>query len=51
MGSERIRDSEVLLPEWDGKSAGYELLYEFYSSFAGPGLFLEDIYVRRGVSR
>jgi GNAT superfamily N-acetyltransferase len=36
----------VLLPEWDGKPAGYELLYEFYSSFAGPGLFLEDIYVR-----
>jgi len=37
----------VLLPEWDGKSAGYELLYEFYSSFAGRGLFLEDIYVRQ----
>jgi GNAT superfamily N-acetyltransferase len=36
----------VLLPEWDGTPAGYELLYEFYSSFAGPGLFLEDIYVR-----
>lgn len=36
----------VLLPEWDGRIAGYELLYEFYSSFAGPGLFLEDIYVR-----
>jgi GNAT superfamily N-acetyltransferase len=36
----------VLLPEWDGKPAGYELLYEFYSSFAGRGLFLEDIYVR-----
>jgi len=36
----------VLVPEWDGKPGGYELLYEFYSSFAGPGLFLEDIYVR-----
>jgi GNAT superfamily N-acetyltransferase len=36
----------VLLPEWDGKVAGYELLYDFYSSFAGRGLFLEDIYVR-----
>jgi len=36
----------VLLPEWDGKPAGYELLYDFYSSFAGRGLFLEDIYVR-----
>jgi len=36
----------VLLPEWDGKPAGYELLYDFYSSFAGRGLFLEDLYVR-----
>jgi GNAT superfamily N-acetyltransferase len=36
----------VLLAEWDGEVAGYEFLYEFYSSFEGPGLFLEDIYVR-----
>ncbi len=36
----------VLLAEWDGQLAGYELVYEFYSSFAGRGLFLEDIYVR-----
>jgi GNAT superfamily N-acetyltransferase len=36
----------VLLAEWDGQVAGYEFLYVFYSSFEGPGLFLEDIYVR-----
>jgi GNAT superfamily N-acetyltransferase len=36
----------VLLPEWDQEPAGYELLYDFYSSFAGRGLFLEDVYVR-----
>ena len=36
----------TLLPEWDGKVAGYAIFYNFYSSFAGPGLFLEDIYVR-----
>jgi GNAT superfamily N-acetyltransferase len=36
----------VLLPEWDGKAAGYAYFFEIYSSFAGPGLFLEDIYVR-----
>ena len=36
----------ALLPEWDGKAAGYVIFYNFYSSFAGPGLFLEDIYVR-----
>jgi GNAT superfamily N-acetyltransferase len=36
----------VLVPEWNGEVAGYELLYDFYSSFEGPGLFIEDIYVR-----
>jgi len=36
----------VLIPEWEGEVAGYELLYDFYSSFEGPGLFIEDIYVR-----
>ena len=36
----------ALLPEWNGKPAGYAFFYGFYSSFAGPGMFLEDIYVR-----
>ena len=36
----------VLIPEWDGEVAGYEFLYDFYSSFEGPGLFVEDIFVR-----
>jgi GNAT superfamily N-acetyltransferase len=36
----------ALLPEWDGKAAGYAIFFNFYSSFQGPGLFLEDIYVR-----
>jgi GNAT superfamily N-acetyltransferase len=35
-----------ILPEWDGKVAGYTIFFPFYSSFEGPGLFLEDIYVR-----
>jgi GNAT superfamily N-acetyltransferase len=35
-----------LLPEWDGKVAGYAIYFNFYSSFEGPGLFIEDIYVR-----
>ncbi len=35
-----------LLPEWDGELAGYAIYYPFYSSFQGPGLFLEDVYVR-----
>jgi GNAT superfamily N-acetyltransferase len=37
----------TLLPEWDGKLAGYAIFFPFYSSFQGPGLFLEDIYVRK----
>src|ERR1700745_1423890 len=41
----RARD-RALLPEWDGKPAGYAIFYVCYSSFQGPGLFLEDIYVR-----
>jgi GNAT superfamily N-acetyltransferase len=36
----------TLLPEWDGQLAGYVIYFPFYSSFQGPGLFLEDIYVR-----
>jgi GNAT superfamily N-acetyltransferase len=37
----------TLLPDWDGKLAGYSIFFPFYSSFQGPGLFLEDIYVRK----
>lgn len=36
----------ALVPEWDGKAAGYAIYFPFYSSFQGAGLFLEDIYVR-----
>ena len=36
----------ALLAEWEGKVAGYALHFPFYSSFEGPGLFLEDVYVR-----
>lgn len=35
-----------LLPEWGGQVAGYAIYFNFYSSFEGPGLFIEDIYVR-----
>jgi GNAT superfamily N-acetyltransferase len=36
----------ALLAEWDSQPAGYALFFDYYSSFRGPGLFLEDIYVR-----
>jgi GNAT superfamily N-acetyltransferase len=35
-----------LLPEWEGQVAGYAIYFNFYSSFEGSGLFIEDIYVR-----
>jgi GNAT superfamily N-acetyltransferase len=36
----------TLISTWEGKVAGYALYYYLYSSFEGPGLFLEDLYVR-----
>jgi GNAT superfamily N-acetyltransferase len=37
----------AMIAEWDGKTAGYVVFFEFYSTFQGrSGLFLEDIYVR-----
>jgi GNAT superfamily N-acetyltransferase len=38
---------QVLIAEIDGPPAGYALFFECYSSFQGPGIFLEDLYVRR----
>jgi hypothetical protein len=29
-----------LIGEWDGQAIGYALLYGFYSSWKGPGIFL-----------
>lgn len=37
---------QALILEWDGEAVGYAIYFPFYSSFQGPGLFLEDIYVR-----
>jgi GNAT superfamily N-acetyltransferase len=36
----------VLLAEWDRQPAGYAFFFDYYSSFEGPAIFLEDIYVR-----
>jgi GNAT superfamily N-acetyltransferase len=36
----------ALVAEWDGQSAGYALFFGVYSTWQGPGLFLEDIFVR-----
>jgi GNAT superfamily N-acetyltransferase len=46
----------ALIAEWEGQAAGYALVFDYYSTWAGPGLFLEDLFVReqfrgRGIGR
>jgi len=36
----------ALIAEWDGQPAGYALFFDYYSTWAGRGLFLEDLFVR-----
>jgi len=36
----------ALIAEWDGQPAGYALWFNYYSTWAGRGLFLEDLFVR-----
>jgi GNAT superfamily N-acetyltransferase len=36
----------VLLAYWDQEPAGYALFFDFYSTWRGPQIFLEDLFVR-----
>jgi GNAT superfamily N-acetyltransferase len=36
----------ALVAEWEQQSAGYAFFFGYYSTWAGPGLFLEDLFVR-----
>jgi GNAT superfamily N-acetyltransferase len=36
----------ALIAEWDAHPAGYALFFGYYSTWAGRGLFLEDLFVR-----
>jgi GNAT superfamily N-acetyltransferase len=36
----------ALIAEWSGDVAGYALYFDYYSTWAGAGLFLEDLFVR-----
>jgi GNAT superfamily N-acetyltransferase len=36
----------ALLAEWDAQPAGYALFFDYYSTWKGRGLFLEDLFVR-----
>ena len=35
-----------LIAEWNHTAAGYAICFPIYSTFQGPALFLEDVYVR-----
>lgn len=36
----------ALIAEWDGQPAGYAAFFGYYSTWAGAGLYLEDVFVR-----
>jgi GNAT superfamily N-acetyltransferase len=36
----------ALIAEWDSQPAGYAFFFGYYSTWAGRGLFLEDLFVR-----
>lgn len=36
----------ALIAEWDGQPAAYALYFGYYSTWAGRGLYLEDLFVR-----
>ena len=36
----------ALIAEWDGKTAGYAFFFGYYSTWVGPGLYLEDLFAR-----
>ena len=34
------------IAEWNGTAAGYAVIFNYFSTWAGRGLFLEDLFVR-----
>ena len=36
----------ALIAEWNGEAAGYAVLFNYFSTWSGRGLFLEDLFVR-----
>ena len=36
----------ALIAEWNSQPAGYALFFDYYASFQGRGMFLEDLFVR-----
>jgi GNAT superfamily N-acetyltransferase len=41
----------ALVAEWDGQAAAYALFFNYFSTWTGRGLFLEDLFVREQFRR
>jgi GNAT superfamily N-acetyltransferase len=41
----------ALVGEWEGEPAGYALFFDYFSTWVGRGLFLEDLFVREKFRR
>jgi GNAT superfamily N-acetyltransferase len=41
----------ALIAEWDGQPSAYALFYDYYSTWVGRGLYLEDLFVREQFRR
>jgi GNAT superfamily N-acetyltransferase len=41
-----IPQFHALIAEWDSEAAGFALYFNYYSTWQGKGLHLEDLYVR-----
>ena len=50
-GFDEHRRFRALIAESDGQPAGYALFFAYYSTWTGPGLFLEDLFVREPFRR
>jgi len=36
----------TLIAEWDSRTAGFAVFFDYYSTWRGAGIYLEDLYVR-----
>ena len=41
----------ALIAEWSARPAGYAVFYDYYSTYAGPAVYLEDVFVREDFRR
>lgn len=45
-GFGEIQHFRALIAEWEGQPAGYAVFFDYYSTWRGLGIYLEDVFVR-----